>query len=296
MLIDWIALGVFAAAVVTCAVIVWRKLPQLSSIRIESIPKHQQEARKQEILDQRLHQKLGNVEARIVAAFRALGRFLSGFMVAMVQRLRNLERDYRRKVVTQKAIDNPEVLRARVATLLADGHTAFDTGDLQRAEQCFVDVVSMDPKSIDAYLGLADVAVERKDYANAREALQFVLKLQQDSDVAYARLGKVASSEGNLEEAKVDLLKSVSLNAAAASTHADLAEIELNMGHVDLAQKALEEAIRLEPANPKYLDALLDFAIAQKRKPLAKQVLERLREANPENQKLAELAETVANL
>ncbi len=293
MLVDWIALGVFAVAVITCGVIVWRKLPQLSSIRTEAIPKHQHEARKQEILDQRLHQKLGKFEATVVNIFRAVARGTTRGAVALVQRLRALEREYRHKVVHQQAVNDPEVVRARTATSLADGQAALLAGDIQRAEQCFVDVVSMDPKSIDAYIGLADVAIEKKDYVNAREALQFVLKLQQDSDAAYARLGKVASSEGKYDEAEADFLKSVSLNATAATTQAELAYVEQKLGHVEKAQAAFMEAVRLEPANPKYLDALLTFAIANKRKALAEKTLVQLREANPENQKLDELAEQV---
>jgi tetratricopeptide (TPR) repeat protein len=296
MLIDWIFLGVFGACVVTCAVVVWRKLPQLASIRTEAIPKHQQQARKQQILDQRLQQKLGTAEAAIVnAAVKIFKGTWSGLQTTL-RRLRELEREYRRKVETQRSIEDPEILRARLATGLADAQTAMAAGDYIRAEQFFVDVVALDSKNVEAYLGLADVAIAKKDYANAREALQFVLKLQQGNDSAFTRLGRIATDEGNLSEAETDYLKSVSLNATTATAQFELANVEVKLGNVEKALAAFQEAVKLEPANPKYLNALLEFAIQNARKDLARETLERLREANPENQKLPELAEAVKKL
>lgn len=296
MLIDWIFLGVFGAAVVTCAVVVWRKLPQLASIRTEAIPKHQQQARKQQILDQRLQQKLGNAEAAIV---RTLSKGFKGIwsrLQTLLHRLHELEREYRRKVVTQQSIEDPEVLRSRLATWLADAQSAMTAENYTRAEQLFVDVVALDSKNVEAYIGLADVAMAKKDYANAREALKFVLKLQQGNDSAYARLGRIASDVGDFSEAEADYLKSVSLNATTATSQFELAGVEVKLGNIEKAKVAFQEAVKLEPVNPKYLDALLAFAIQHARKDLARETLERLRTANPENQKLPELAEAVKNL
>ncbi|MEK7518944.1 MAG: tetratricopeptide repeat protein [Patescibacteria group bacterium] len=296
MFIDWIFLGVFGTCVVVCAVVVWRKLPQLASIRTEAIPKHQQQARKQQILDHRLQQKLGNAEAAIV---RTLKKGFTGLwrgLQTLLHRLHELEREYRRKIITQKSIEDPEVLRSRLATSLADAQTAMAAEDYIRAEQLFVDVVALDPKNIEAYLGLADVAMAKKDYKNAREALQFVLKLQQGNDSAYTRLGRIATDEGNFSEAESDYLKSVSLNATTATAQFELANVEVKLGSTEKAQIAFQEAVKLEPSNPKYLDALLAFAIQNSRKVLARETLERLRVTNPENQKLPELAEAVKNL
>mgnify|MGYP001588888174 FL=1 len=198
--------------------------------------------------------------------------------------------------MVQQAIDDPDALRAKVATALAEAQAAVTAEDWPRAEQLYVDVVSLDPKNIDAYLGMADVATARKDYLNAREALRFVLKLQQDSDAAYTRLGRIDRQEGKLVEAEADYLKSVSLNAMTAGTHYELGVTEENLGNLAKAERAYQEAVKLEPANPKYLDALLQFALANKRKDLARETLQKLQTANPENQKLEELAQAVKDL
>lgn len=296
MLFDWILLGIFGASVITCGVVVWRKLPHLASIRIEAIPKHQFQLRKQQILDKRLQQKLGSVEAALVRGFKRFFQGIATLSKRVFAKLTELEREYRRKIVVQQAIDDPQALRAKVATALAEAQAAATAEDWPRAEQLFVDVVSLDPKNIDAYLGMADVAIARKDYVNAREALQFVLRLQQDSDAAYTRLGRIDQQEGKFAEAEADYLKSVSLNAMTSGTHYELATIEEQLGNIEKAEAAYQEAIKLEPANPKYLDALLQFAITHKRKSLAKATLEKLQEANPENQKLEELAQAVNDL
>lgn len=296
MLIDWIFLGVFGTCVVICAVVVWRKLPQLASIRTEAIPKHQQQARKQEILDKRLQQKLGSVEAALVGFLKKGFQGAWSTLQRLLHRLHELEREYRRKVITQQSIEDPEVLRSRLATGLADAQSAMAAEDFSRAEQQFVDIIALDPKNVEAYIGLADVAIAKKDYANAREALQYVLKLQQGNDSAYTRLGRIETDEGNFSEAEADYLKSVSLNATTATAQFELAGIEVKLGNTEKAQSAYQEAVKLEPSNPKYLDALLAFAIQNSRKDLARETLERLRDANPENQKLPELAEAVKKL
>lgn len=296
MLTDWILLGIFAAAVITCAVIIWRKLPTLAGIRIEATAKFQNEAKKQAILDQRLQQKLGTVEAAIARnAKRVFAKGMSG-MQRLRQNLVKMEREYRRKVMAQKSLDDPLALRSRVATGLADAQAAYEREEYARAEQLYVDVVSLDPKNADAYLGLADVAMAQKNYPNAREALQFVLKLRSSSDGAYSRLGHIASEEGKLAEAEADLLQSVALNAKVACTQFDLGVVEEQLGNQDRAAAALREAVMLEPANPKYLDGILEYALRQQNRTLAEENLARLREANPENQKIEEFAERIAQL
>ncbi|RJO59444.1 tetratricopeptide repeat protein [Candidatus Parcubacteria bacterium] len=296
MLFDWITLGIFAVCVIVCAVIIWRKLPALASIRIDAIPKHQQAAQKQALLDKRLQTKLGNFEARIVRGVEMVFGQAFKFFKNLILRLKRMESEYRRKVITQQALDNPDVLRAKIVATLNQAQTALNQGDLAQAEQFFVDVVSMDAKNLDAYIGMADIAIAKKDYGNAREALNYVLKVQKDSEAAYLRLGRIATDEGKLTEAEADFLTTVSLNATTASAHFELAGIEEKLGNLEKAEKAFGEAIKLEPANPKYLDGLLQFAIRQKNKTLAKKSLAKLSKANPENQKLAELSKEIENL
>jgi tetratricopeptide (TPR) repeat protein len=296
MIIDWIALGIFGLAVVISAIIVWRKLPQLASIRIDSIPKFQQSAKKQQILDQRLQQKLGHFESQIGVLLKKSFTWLVQGLKKIREKLVHLEREYHRKVIVQQASGNPEATRVKIAALLVEAQTALDAAEYSKAEQLFVDVVGIDPKSVEAYLGLADVAAAQKNYRNAREALQFALKLHTGTEAAYVRLGRISSQEGNLAEAESDYMKSVALNTQTAGTHFELAEIEEKLGHIDRASQEFSEAIKLEPANPKYLDGLLQFAIRNSRLDLARETWERLQQANPENQKLLDYKASMENL
>lgn len=296
MIVDWIALGIFGLAVIVCAVIVWRKLPQLASIRIESIPKFQQSAKKQQILDQRLQQKLGHFEARVGILFKTTFAWLIQMFKRFRSRLVKLEREYHRKVIVQQSAGDPEARRVKIATLLVEAQTALDAAEYSKAEQLYVDVVGVDSKSLEAYLGLADVAAAQKNYRNAREALQFALKLHTGNEAAYVRLGRISSQEGNLVEAESDYMKSVALNAQSSSTHFELAEIEEKLGHIEKAGQAFAEAVKLEPANPKYLDGMLQFAIRNSRLDLARETWERLQQANPENQKLLDYKASMENL
>lgn len=296
MFLDWIMLAIFGVCVVICAVIIWRKLPTLASIRIGSIPKHQQAAQKKALLDKRLQTKLGDFETALAKLFK-IGFFkIKTLLGRLIGHLKILEKQYHRKVISQQAIENPDTLRSQMVGALNQAQNALAQGDLNKAEQLFIDVITMDAKNLDAYIGLADVAMAKENYANAKEALNYILKLQQDSDAAYSRLGKIATNEGNLSEAEADYLKSVSLNASTAGTHFSLGEIEENLGNTGKAEKAFVEAVKLEPANPKYLDGLIQFAIRQKNTVLAKKTLDQLKEANPDNQKLSEFTEAIKKL
>ena len=296
MLLDWIMLAIFGICVVICAVIIWRKLPTLASIRIDSIPKHQQAVQKKALLDKRLQTKLGDFETAVGKLFKIGFYKIKTLAGRLISHLKILEKQYHRKVISQQAIENPDTLRSKMVGTLNEAQNALTQGDLNKAEQLFIDVISMDAKNLDAYIGLADVAIAKKAFANAKEALNYVLKLQQDRDAAYTRLGRIATDEGNLSEAEADYLKSVSLNASTASTQFSLGEIEEKLGIIEKAEKAFVEAVKLEPANPKYLDGLIQFAIRQKNIILAKKTLDQLKEANSDNQKLSELADAIKNL
>ncbi|MFA6587570.1 MAG: tetratricopeptide repeat protein [Patescibacteria group bacterium] len=296
MLIDWIALAIFGLCMVICAVIIWRKLPTLASIKTEAIPKHQQAAQKKALLDKRLQDKLGSFETAVIKVFKLIYLNLQKFFRNLLKYLKVRESEYRRKVITQKAIENPDALRAKIVTALNEAQINLKQNDLEKAEQIFVDVISMDAKNIDAYLGLSDVAMSKKDYANAKEALNFVLKLHQDNEAAYSRLGRIASDEGNFNEAEADYLKSISLNASMANAQFELGSVEEKLGNYEKAEQAFSESVKLEPANPKYLDGLIQFAIRQKNKNLAKETLKKLKEANPENEKIDELSENIKTI
>ena len=60
MLIDWIILGVAAAAFLALVVIFIRKFPHAASLDLKSIPKHVQKEMKAALIEERLERKIAN--------------------------------------------------------------------------------------------------------------------------------------------------------------------------------------------------------------------------------------------
>jgi len=69
------------------------------------------------------------------------------------------------------------------------GIAHFQRGELARAEASFTILIDLFPQLPEAYINLAAVQAERRDYENARKILQKAISLNPDSPLAYINLG-----------------------------------------------------------------------------------------------------------
>ena len=103
----------------------------------------------------------------------------------------------------------------------------------------------------------AKLLMEQERWTEAKAAYQSMLSEDPDSAEAHLGLGASLIQRNNLSLAKEHLDRAIELDATMGSAYFNLAMIDLKMGHMDKAQANLDTALSINPDNP---DAILQMA------------------------------------
>lgn len=225
------------------------KLPQLLSFTVDDSPKEKLKRLKTNLVMSRLGRKVKAVEKKIIAPET---RRRIGYLVRdSYAKLKVLEENYR-----------ASTSEAKIKLMLKRGQDNIAV-DSDLAEQCFLDVVSIDKHNLAAYEGLSQIYLSKKSFREAIEILEFLMKLNPASSDKYLF---------------------------------DIAQAYMLSGNLAGAREYGERAIALEPENPRYLDFFAELAILEGNKREGGQFIRKLQRVNPENAKIAEFARRIKDL
>jgi len=262
-------------ALVGILYIVLRKFSVVASIDTQSIPKHQQEVVRQKLAAKRLLRKFEN-------AGGFLNRFVKPFFLklyewskSLIQHLIKIERQI--SVSLAKKQSKKDGAHEKISELKEIAEEAKSAEDYNEAEQKYIEMISLNPHSVEAYKKLGDLYMETKEYKSALETYTFIISLEKKS-------GDTPQS--------VD----VGAGSAIADHYADIARANIGLEQWAAASTSIDEALKFEPNNPKYLDILFNVSIQLKDTQRADEALTRLKEVNPENQKLEEFIDQLARI
>lgn len=295
MILDYLAIGLIVVCLIIVIVIIARKFPILAAIETTKLIKHKQDKVKKDLIEDRLKRKLAGFNFKKIIGGNDQHVSSASFFESVKQRIKNLESRYRQKIEELQPSEQPENEKKK-SIVMEEAKKLFNEEKFKEAEAKYIEAISLDPKYVEAYTGLADTYTAMKDYVHAKETYKFILKLNSTDDHAYDYLGDIAMQEGKYDEAEKDYLKSLSLNNKVAVYHADLGDVYLAMGDNMKAMQSYQEAITLEPNNPRYLDSAISISIALKDKINAQKYFDKLKSANPENEKLAEIGRSIDTL
>lgn len=252
MLFWLIPLIVLAVSALVALVVVLRHVPQLSVLDVDTI----KEERTKRLKDRIILERFGRLHAKQFAWLRKLGtEAVSAVSKAgrrSVQRLYKLEQYYQRlKQVpgTTSAADPNAIKRS-----LDQAEEFVRDDEMVQAEKIYIEIISHNPKNVDAYEGLGNLYMKNHQHEQARETLRFALRLDADNASVLMSLGQLETAQDNHKE----------------------------------ALDALRKAIAIRPKNPKYLDAYVEAALAGKSPADAEKGIGLLKEVNPDNQKIAD--------
>ncbi len=265
-----------------------RKFPQIAIINIETIPEEREAKRKEELLLERFQRRRSRAMRKLLSVLNPLGKLIQYGFREFHAYVDGLERKHRAKKAKQ---GGPETIS--VDAILKEANELAENEEFEQAENKFIEAIRMDSKNPEAYRGLGDLYMAKRDFVHAKETLEFLIKLGKADSRIYANLGTLAREEGNLEEAKEDLLKSITMESKLASAYIDLGLVYKSLGEQNKTMDAFVRAVEIEPANPKYLDFLLEESIIIGNKNMAEEAFLKLREANPENQKLKDFRKRI---
>lgn len=276
------------------------KFPQLSNIDLESLPQEKEARKKKEIINRRLKMESDKMVETMSTNLKPVGK-LWGLLqlkfrmyVNKVEGLWHHEEGVKKKQFVTPIIS--EDREAKIHSLLQEASTYLQAGAYEQAEAYYINVISLDSKSLGAYHGLADTYLAKGSVEEAEQTYQFILKLKRDDDGALVKLAEIAEQQGKVEQAIEYYQQAAVLHDALSPRFYHLAELLVKVKQPEVAREAILSAIDLEPRNPKYLDLLIEIGILCSDKGLAIQGFNELRLVNPKNQKLQVFQDRIKEL
>jgi tetratricopeptide (TPR) repeat protein len=269
-----------------------RHYDQIKEMRLSSTAASRFEQKKHAIFEARFNRRVKDASTKIGRRVKPLGDVAGSSVRKGVERLKELEANYRRQRIVQKAVSEPEPLLHEleevsergdvgrepvrqappiVRTAIEECHDLFDQEEYDIVEERCIEMITADPRDVEAYALLGDVFFAKKDHTNAAASYEHAVKLL---------IKRKKEMELNQQEKRL---------LAEASLHASQAHQVLEQ-----PQHALifaKQAVAIEESNPKYLDAAIEAAIDAGEVVVAYEYLRVLREVNPENKKILNFEE-----
>jgi tetratricopeptide (TPR) repeat protein len=177
------------------------------------------------------------------------------------------------------------------------GEVQFAKGDRQKAIESFNKAKDIDPKSVNAYLGLALVHEQSGDVQKARGMYEQVLKLQSDNPIALNNLAFQLAETGTDLDQALSMAQKAKQKAPTNPNIADtLGWVYIKKNLHDSAIGLYRELVRANPQNATY-QYHLGMALAQKgNKPEAKKALEAALKNKPAPNEETKIRELMAKL
>lgn len=241
-------------------VIVVRKFPQLVLINVESIKGAKETMVRNRIMADRIMRATKKVSTKF-SFLDNLGRVITSFFSKLHKKLLDLEDKYELKLKRTEG-KRESGTGGQVKILIESAYEAIKSEQWEKGEKYFIEAISIDGKSKEAYRGLANLYNAQKQYDQARETLEYILKLYPRDPDIYFELGEVYKSLDKIE-------KSV---------------------------KYFKKAVDCSPKNPRNLDVLLETCIIVGDKKMAKTIFKKLSKVNPENQKLEDFNRRIKDI
>ena len=269
MVYDIIPIIIIAICLTVIAIIIIRKFPELKSLDVDTIPEERQAKVKEKIIKDRVSRASGAFFDKIGKAVFPFFRKIRNKFRSIVFKFSELEKKYEKKE-TKIFDEAKQNINDIVKKGMADAKQLEEKQQYNEAEKKYIEIISLDPKNIDAYEGLANIYYLKKDFDLASQTYIYLIK-------------------STAKEERVPKTKK-------AAYCFNLAYILKALDKHDKCFQIMKKVIALDPNNPKYLDFYLECCIIAKEKYEAMRCLKHLHEINPENNKIAEFEKRIEEI
>lgn len=138
-------------------------------------------------------------------------------------------------------------------------------GDLERAEQLYRRILSINSKHPDALHFLGVIGLQKGRFEDAAELIGSAIEFRPEYVEALANLGNVLQALGRYDEAVARYRQALKIQPDVAATAANLANALLQSGHAIAAIESYEAALAIEPRLVDARRSLADALLAQGR-------------------------------
>jgi predicted O-linked N-acetylglucosamine transferase (SPINDLY family) len=164
-----------------------------------------------------------------------------------------------------------------IDALVEKGMALHRAGDLERAEQCYRDVLRRNPAHATAWYLRSVIAMGEKQFARAAELLEQAARHAPSSAVILCNLGEAYRRLERNEDAAMVLRRAVEAQPDLAEAHFNLGIVERAAGRVRDAIDCFERALSLKPDIARLGLEIVSSWAELEREDLAVQAYERMR-------------------
>src|SRR5262245_52125223 len=148
-------------------------------------------------------------------------------------------------VVIAAPVDN-EKTRARALK-------ALRSGDFERAEKIYRELLAKDDKDLDARLGLSHALLKKRRLQDSFDHAARAIAIDPLSPRAHALLGSVVLATGDFRLSVEEFRTAISLNSDEAMAIAGLAMVDFYENRTISCLTGLRRAVSIDPNEPDYL-------------------------------------------
>lgn len=280
----WIIGGLGVIAVAALFLIVFRHWKEIRLLDPESIHDEQVRQKQKQILEQRFERMKTNsihpIRRVIQRIVLDLKKTFHGWYIKLVR----IDRFYKQAKAPFAHVGPSD--EDRMKHLLDEARSFVRDEKWADAERRFLEVLSIDQRSTDAYKGLAGLYLKQKMYPQAKETYEFIRKSGKADERVFAGLAKIAEEEGNEKRAQEMYEKAIEIRPRLASRHAELASFHLRRKRPESAWSPALKATELESNSVKFLELALESAVQMNDAARAQTMYDKLRFLQKDRQAL----------
>lgn len=147
-----------------------------------------------------------------------------------------------------KTFSKPKAQLSRIEQLLNMADEAVEKKDYEEAKKALDSALIVEPDNVDALQKMAYVATQTKAYETAKESYEKLLKLDENDDMAHALLANTLHKLGEDKKAEIHHEKAIGLDKTYAPHHFNYANTLYDLGRTKEAQVGYSKAYELDPS------------------------------------------------
>lgn len=180
-----------------------------------------------------------------------------------------------------------------VVKLLKEAEDYSRQANWSAAEKVFIKVVALEPKTLEAYLGLGNLYMKQKNWDDAVEAYRIAVEGDDTNVNAHGNLGTALANKGEWVAAVESLQKATKLDPGNAVRQATLGMAFMTIKDYKKAVKAYKEAVDHDRENMSHRVELAKAAKMTDDKAVAEEMLSAVLARDPLNEEAKKLMEEV---
>ena len=145
-----------------------------------------------------------------------------------------------------KTFSTPTVEPTRMEQLLAMADEAVEKKDFDEAKKALGSALIIEPDNVDALQKMGFVAMQTEDYTEAKESYEKLLTLDENDDMAHALLANALHKLGDEEGAEKHHEKAIALDPEYAPHHFNYANTLYDLGRKKEALIGYKKAYELD--------------------------------------------------